>query len=571
MPKGTQRLKGLAAAGGVAVGTAWWYHRPALSVEPAQAADPEQERQRLHQALGKARAELGELLVQQKERLSQEEMAIFEAQQLMLADPELIARTEERIAQGCTAAWAWQEATTQMAEALAALPDPYFQERAADVRDVARRVLRFLTGKVDQATLPSQPVVMLAEDLMPSDTVDLDPDRVLAFCTVGGGPTSHAAILARRLGIPAVVGVGEALREVETGTTVLVDGDTGLVVVHPAPAEVEAATRQQALQSALHERATAKAHAPAVTRDGRQVEVAANVATLADAQEAFHLGADAIGLLRTEFLFLGRSSPPSEEEQFQAYRAIFHAMQGKPVVVRTLDVGGDKPLPYLSHPPEVNPFLGVRAIRLARDHPDMLRLQLRAILRAGAGSPTRIMFPMVATVEEMRWLRTVVKEALASLRAEGHPVPEDLQIGMMVEVPSAALLAEAFCPLVDFFSIGTNDLAQYTLAADRTNARVAALADGLHPAVLRLIDMLVRAAHQHGRWVGVCGEIAGETVAVPILIGLDVDELSVSPNRVPEVKEVVRKWEKRRAREVARLALRQESPDQVRHLVLDRV
>ena len=561
------QLKGLPAAEGVAVGPAWWYERPSVEVGREQARDPTEERERLQRALAAARADLEDLIKRRKGHLPDEELAIFEAQRLMLDDPDLLARAEEGIAQGYTAAWAWQEATAQVANALAALPDPYFQARAADVRDIAHRVLEHLLGIQRTSALPSHPIVMLAEDLMPSDTVDLDPARVLAFCTVGGGPTSHAAILARRLGIPAVVGVGERLREVASGTMVLVDGDTGTVVVAPTPEEEEAARQRWEQRAGRRRQAEAHAREPAITLDGERVEVAANVATPDDALEAARLGAEAIGLLRTEFLFLERTTPPSEEEQVRAYRAIFEAMQGRPVVVRTLDVGGDKPLPYIPHPPEMNPFLGVRAIRLAREHPEMLRTQLRAILRAGAGFPTRVMFPMVATVEEMRWLRDMFDDVLAELRAEGHQVPSDVQVGMMVEIPSAALLAESFCPYVDFFSIGTNDLSQYTLAADRSNARVAALADGLHPAVLRLVDMVVRAAHAHGRWVGVCGETAGERAAVPILIGLGVDELSVAPKRVPEVKALVRQWRMADAREVARVALKQTSADQVRALI----
>jgi phosphoenolpyruvate-protein phosphotransferase len=410
-------------------------------------------------------------------------------------------------------------------------------------------------------------VIVVADDLLPSETVRLDPQRVLAFVTEGGGPTAHAAILARRLGVPAVVAVGSALRAVPDGATLLVDGEAGWVEIEPAPEVIRQAQARQARWQAERAQAEAAAHEPALTRDGVRIEVAANVGSLEDAREAFRRGADAIGLLRTEFLYLERTAAPTEEEEVAAYRALLEAMGGKPVVVRTLDVGGDKPLPYLPMPSEPNPFLGVRGVRLSRQHPDLLRRQLRALLRAGAGFPLRIMFPMVSTVEEIRWLRALLDEVRAALAREGVPLPEDLQVGMMVEVPAAALLAEHFRPWVDFFSIGTNDLTQYVLAADRTNPAVAGMADGLHPAVLRLIRQVTAAAEGTGKWVGVCGELAGDLQAVPVLIGLGVRELSVNPVRVPEVKAAVRRWSLQEAQALAEAALAQEDAPAVRRLV----
>lgn len=565
-------LKGLPASPGTVVGPAWWYHKDTLQATGESAGEPEKERERLQQALAAALAEIEYIINRERElgRLNDEDVAIFEAQRLMLQDPELAQQVDAYIRRGMSAAAAWQEATEAVAQQLAALPDPYFQARAADVRDIGQRVLAHLLGTPLSVEFPEHPVVVLADDLMPSDTVRMDTEHVLAFCTARGGPTSHAAILARRLNIPAIVGLGEALHRVRAGQQVLVDGDSGVLVVEPSAEEIRSVEKRRARRAQDEARARQQAFAPAITVDGFEVDVGANIGNLADAQEAVRMGADGVGLLRTEFLYLERNQAPTEEEQAEVYRAIFSALEGRPVVVRTLDVGGDKPLPYLPLPAEANPFLGMRAIRLARKHPELLRTQLRAILRAGAGYPVRIMFPMVATVAEMRWLRSLVEEVAAELRARDIPLTKDLQVGMMVEIPSAAILAERFCPWVDFFSVGTNDLSQYTLAADRTNAEVAALADGLHPAVLWLIRRVVEAAHAAGRWVGVCGEIAGEEIAVPVLLGLGVDELSMSPNRVPRIKALIRRVRIADAQVLAQHALTLAEAEEVRALVTSR-
>lgn len=563
----SRRLQGLPASPGVAVGPAWWFRRAVAASLRVRAEDAPAERARLATARAQAVAELQALLEAQRDRLPPEERAIFEAQALMLEDPELLARVEEGLAGGLSAEAAWSQAVEAFAAQLAALPDPYFQARAADVRDIGNRVLRHLVGAPAEAGMPDHPVVVVADELLPSETVTLDPGRVLAFVMAGGGPTAHAAILARRLGVPAVVAVGPALHQVAEGTLLVVDGEAGWVEVDPAPEVVHAAQARRDLWLQHRQQAVREALGPAYTRDGLRIEVAANVGSLADAQQAAQAGADGVGLLRTEFLYLGRTAAPTEEEEAAAYRALLEAMGGRPVVVRTLDVGGDKPLPYLPMPQEANPFLGVRGVRLSRQHPELLRQQLRALLRAGVGFPLRIMFPMVSTVEEIRWLRAVFEEVRRALEARGDPLPQDLQIGMMVEVPSAALLAEHFLPWVDFFSVGTNDLAQYTLAADRTHPVVAGMADGLHPAVLRLIRMVTEAAVPAGRWVGVCGELAGDPLAVPVLIGLGVRELSVNPVRIPEVKAAVRRWSLAEAEALAREALRQESAEGVRRLV----
>jgi phosphocarrier protein FPr len=402
--------------------------------------------------------------------------------------------------------------------------------------------------------------------LTPADTAALDRELVRGIATAYGSATSHSAILARSLGIPAVVGVGEHLLEVPEGTPLLLDGDAGAVYVDPAEEVVSDYERQRAEHEKSARRALASASQPAATRDGRRIEVVANVGSLADVDAAVTNGAEGVGLLRTEFLFLDRDSLPSEEEQLAAYEEIAELLHGRPLILRTLDVGADKPLPYLPRRPEANPFLGVRGIRLGLDQPELLETQLRAALRAAAAHPLKVMFPMVATVAEYREAVSVLTRARDRLEQAGEPAGQ-MDVGIMVEVPSAALAAEAFAPEVDFFSIGTNDLTQYTLAAERGNERVAGLADALHPSVLRLVQAVTEAAQAHGKWVGVCGELASEPLAVPVLVGLGVTELSVNAPAIPAIKEAVREVDSGEASTLAREALRLGSAEEVRALL----
>lgn len=564
------RLAGSPASPGIVTGPAWRYERGAVAIVRRTAEDPAAEQRRLDAALSAAAAGLDRLVDAQRTRLTPEIAAIFEAQRLMVEDPKLAAQCRHAIAGGASAEAAWREAVDHAAAALEAQAGPVFRSRAADVRDVGERVLRVLAGAGEPAPHPDGPVVVVAQDLTPSDTVGLASDRVLAICIAGGGPTSHVAILARRLGVPAVVGLGPALGTVASGAVLLVDGDRGVVIVDPDEGTVAAAAAQGSVRAAAEALAQGAAHATAVTQDGIRIEVAANVGSVADAVAAARAGADGAGLVRTEFLYLDRQTAPGEDEQIAAYRAIFDALPGLPVVLRTLDIGGDKPVPYLPLPREANPFLGIRGARIVPRRPDLLQTQLRAILKAGAGRPVRIMFPMVTAVDEMRSLRRAVEDVRARLARDDHRAPAELQIGMMVEVPAAALLAERFAPIVDFFSIGTNDLAQYTMAADRTNAEVAGLADGVEPAVLRLIQATARAGAAAGKWVGVCGELAGDASATAVLIGLGVVELSMNPRAIAAVKAEVRRWTMGAAQDLARRALALESARAVRALIAER-
>lgn len=567
-PTPTRTLRGVAAAPGLASGPAILWPDERLEVPRSVAADLSAERGRLNEA----RRQVLEELLALKEKVTQEagaaEAAIFEAHSMFLADASLLKRAEAGIASGQNAEAAWMDAVEFYAGQLASLPDPTLSARSLDVRDVGQRVLRRLLGKgpVEPPQL-TQPSVIVARDLAPSQTASLDKSLVRAFCTAEGGPTSHTAILARALGLPAVVGLGKEILDVREGSLLLVDGSQGLVMVNPEEPEAALFLDRALLAGAQAEDDLGHALEPATTLDGHRVEVVANVGSLEDAEAALRCGAEGIGLLRTEFLYLDRRTAPSEDEQLQAYRAILNVMGPRPVVVRTLDVGGDKDLPYLDLGREANPFLGWRAIRMCLDRPEFFLTQLRALLRAGVGSDLRIMFPMVSTLEEVRRAKALLEQARQQLSQQGIPSAGRVQVGIMVEVPSVAILADLFAREVDFFSIGTNDLTQYTLAAERTNDRVAHLSDALHPAVLRQVQQVIQAAHGQGIWVGMCGELAGEPDAIPILLGLGLDEFSVAAPLVPRAKAIVRRWSVTSARPLALEAVQQESAAAVRALV----
>jgi phosphoenolpyruvate-protein phosphotransferase len=496
--------------------------------------------------------------------------AIFDAHLLFLDDEELVEPARRRIFdERRNAAQAWSIASEEMAQRYRGLDDDYLRARAEDVTAVGHQVVARLTGETGGTKGISEPGILIAPELTPADTAGLDTKLVQAVATAFGGPTSHSAILARSLGIPAVVGVGEQLLDLAEGTPLALDGEAGTIVVDPAPQLIAAQRERAAGRARMEEAARAAAAEPAVTRDGARIEVAANAGSLEDVRAAVAAGAEGVGLLRTEFLFVGRATLPDEDEQFEVYRSLAEALQGRPMIVRTLDVGADKPLPSLPRPPESNPFLGVRGIRLGLAEPELLSIQLRAILRVGAEFPVKVMFPMVSTLEELRRANGLVDDAREALAKRGVPLPDRFEVGMMVEVPAAALMADAFAKEVDYFSIGTNDLSQYTLAADRGNERVAGLADALDPAVLRLIARVGEAAEAAGRWVGVCGELAGDALATPVLVGLGVRELSMSAPSIPAVKQAVRELDLEEARAVARRALEQDSATAVRSMLAD--
>jgi len=487
---------------------------------------------------------------------------------MFLDDPTLLNVVENFLHQGLNAEAAWMDSVTEAAETLNHLSDTTLAARAADLRDVGERVLKHLTGESTAASLTlTKASIVIARDLTPSQTASLDKSLVLAFCTAEGGPTAHTAILARALQIPAVVGLGEGILSASENEMLIVNGSAGQVTRQPAKTEILEAQKLKSNFEKVSRSALASASGPAITKDGRRVEVVANVGSVEDSRKALDFGAEGIGLLRTEFLYLQRDAAPTEDEQYEAYRTIFDVMQVRPVVVRTLDIGGDKMLPYLELPREENPFLGWRAIRICLERPDIFQPQLRALLRAAVGHDIRIMFPMIAALEEIRAAKAAVAEAREALQARGIAVAQKVQLGMMVEIPSAAVIADVFAREVDFFSIGTNDLTQYTMAAERTNKHVAHLSDAIHPAVLRLIKQVTDAAHGARRWAGICGELGGDADAIPILLGIGVDELSMTPALIPQAKVIIRTCDLPSARRLAEEALALDTAEAVRFKV----
>ncbi|MEM7344939.1 MAG: phosphoenolpyruvate--protein phosphotransferase, partial [Chloroflexota bacterium] len=556
-------IRGIAAASGIAIGPICQFEKAEITIRD-ETLTPDQEKQQLELALNKAKEELEALQTQTKQRIGAEEAAIFEAHLEILEDADLLEATYNQIDAGHNAGRAWQGSIDTTATQLASLSNELLAARATDIRDVGQRVLRLLQEETDSPSSQTftGPVILIAEDLTPSDTVTLDPAYVLGFCTAIGGVNAHTAILARALGIPALVGAGMDILQLKNDTPAILDGTAGTLHLNPDQQTLDQAKRQFQSQKAAKAADLKNAHEPAITQDQHQVEVVANIGSVAEASQAVDSGAEGVGLLRTEFLFLDRAEAPTEAEQYEIYRDILLGLQGNPAIMRTLDIGGDKPLPYLDVPAEENPFLGERGIRLTLSRSNLLRVQIRAILQAAKVGPCRIMFPMVTNLGEWHAAKKVVEEELAAF--EG--APPKVELGIMIEVPAAALLADKFAAEVDFFSIGTNDLTQYTLAIDRTHPTLSAQADGLHPSVLRLIDRTVQAAHAAGKWVGVCGELGGDPLAVPILVGLGVDELSANIPAIPAVKAQIRGLTLSKLKQTAAQALDSSTAEEVRSL-----
>jgi phosphocarrier protein FPr len=557
----SEAIPGIAASPGLAIGSVFQLKRGRIVFE-ATAKDPAVEETRLRQAVETGKAQLRELYEDVKERSGAGKASIFLAHQEFLDDPELVEEAVAPLKDNRSAAWSWQQAYEQRAHALEQLKDPLLAGRATDLRDVGRRVLRLLADKIeDEPIVPDNPVILIAEDLTPSDTAGLNPELTLGFCTAYGGPTSHSAIIARSLDIPAIVGAGPAILNLADGTPCILDGESGNLYPNPSQADLETATAAQRDLQAIREAEKLACYQPALMTDGHRVEIVANIGAATEAEQAVNAGAEGVGLLRTEFLFLNRSEPPSEEEQFAAYSQMTQALNGLPLIVRTLDIGGDKAVPYLNLPAEENPFLGVRGIRLCFQRPDLFKPQLRAIFRASQTGSIKIMFPMISTLEDLKAAKKIAEEVRLEVGAE----PVD--IGMMIEVPSAVLMADEFAKEVDFFSIGTNDLTQYTLAMDRGHPALAKQADGLHPAVLRMIHQTVQAATAAGKWVGVCGGIAGDPKGAAILAGLGVMELSISIPSVAAVKAKLRNLSFSQTQNLAKRALKCRNAQEVRALV----
>lgn len=561
VPGAANLLRGVSASPGVAAGLAFQLRREDAAVEEF-AADPNHERRELEASIASAHLQLEALQTRLAADADPDRAAIFAAHQELLEDPEVLDAAAALIRRGATAAFAWREAYTGQAERLVLLRNQLLAGRAADLRDVGRRVLHLLVGREDGPLDVPADSILVCEDLAPSDAASLDRARVRGFCTTMGSATSHVAILARALGIPAVAAIDPLALDIPSGTRVVLDGDAGTLHRDPTAAEEAAVSARQDAVARSRAADNAVAMEPAVTTDGHRVEVVANIGDAEEAVAVAAAGGEGVGLLRTEFLFMDRRTAPNEAEQTAVYQDIARSLgRDRILVIRTLDVGGDKPLSYLPIETEANPFLGERGIRLMVNEPEILRTQVRAILRASAHGKVAVMFPMIATIAEWRFARELVERERLALGAAA------IKVGIMVETPSAALLAERFAETADFFSIGTNDLTQYTLAMDRTNPRLAAQLDALHPAVLQLIERTVTGARAHGRWVGLCGALAGDPVAIPVLIGLGVHELSVPVPALPAVKARIRGLSLSECRATASAAVRAADAAAVRELV----
>ncbi len=556
----TEMLKGIAASDGVAVAKAYLLVQPDLSFETVTVEDISAEEARLDAALAASQDELSVIREKAVESLGEEAAAVFDAHLMVLADPEMTGQIKETIrAKQVNAEAALTEVTNMFIAIFESMDDnPYMQERAADIRDVTKRVLANLLGKKlpNPATIDEESIIV-AHDLTPSDTAQLNKKFVKAFVTDIGGRTSHSAIMARTLEIAAVLGTNNITELVKDGDILAVSGITGEVVINPTEeqiAEFKAAGEAYAKQKA--EWAQLK-DAPTVTADGKHFELAANIGTPKDVEGVNDNGAEAVGLYRTEFLYMDSQDFPTEEDQYEAYKAVLEGMNGKPVVVRTMDIGGDKELPYFDLPKEMNPFLGYRALRISISETgnQMFRTQLRALLRASVHGKLRIMFPMVALLTEFRTAKGILEEEKAKLVAEGVAVADDIEVGIMIEIPAAAMLADQFAKEVDFFSIGTNDLIQYTMAADRMNEQVSYLYQPYNPSILRLINNVIKAAHAEGKWAGMCGEMAGDQTAVPLLVGMGLDEFSMSATSVLRTRSLMKKLDTAKMEEYANRAL----------------
>ncbi|WP_226644232.1 phosphoenolpyruvate--protein phosphotransferase [Mesobacillus subterraneus] len=558
-------LQGIAASNGIAIAKAYKLVEPDFSFEKRTIDAPAEEIARFQSALQTAKAELEKIRDHAGTALGADKAAIFDAHLLVLSDPELISPIEDKInTENVNAEHALKETADMFIGMFESMDNEYMKERAADIRDVTKRVLAHLLGiQIPNPSLIAEEVVIVAEDLTPSDTAQLNRQFVKGFTTNIGGRTSHSAIMARSMEIPAVVGTKAATEEINNGDIVVVDGLKGEVHFNPTPEVLEAYKKIQEDFEKQKAEWAKLVNEKSVTADGHHVELAANIGTPKDLKGVVENGGEGVGLYRTEFLYMDRDQLPTEEEQYTAYKAVLEGMEGKPVVVRTLDIGGDKELPYLNLPKEMNPFLGFRAIRLCLEEVDIFRTQLRALLRASVHGNLKVMFPMIATLNEFREAKAMLEEERAKLVQEGVEVAEYIELGIMVEIPSTAVLADQFAKEVDFFSIGTNDLIQYTMAADRMNQQVSYLYQPYNPSILRLVKMVIDAAHKEGKWAGMCGEMAGDETAIPILIGLGLDEFSMSASSILKARSLIRNLNKADMEKLASSVLNMSTTEEV--------
>ena len=562
-------INGIAASDGVAIAKAYLLVEPDLSFTNEKITDIDAEINKFKNAVEASKIELTKIRNNAEKLLGADKAAIFDAHLLVLDDPELIQPIEDKISnEKVNAPQALNEVTSQFITIFESMDNEYMKERAADIRDVSKRLLAHILGvELPNPSIIDESVVIVGNDLTPSDTAQLNKDFVQGFVTNIGGRTSHSAIMSRSLEIPAVVGTKSITHQVKQGDMIIVDGITGDVIIDPTEDELIAYQHKRERFFEDKKELQKLRDAETVSLDGIHAELAANIGTPDDLYGVIENGAEGIGLYRTEFLYMGRDQMPTEDEQFEAYKKVLETMKDKRVVVRTLDIGGDKELPYLNLPKEMNPFLGYRAIRLCLDQPDIFRPQLRALLRASAYGKLNIMFPMVATINEFRDAKALLLEEKENLKNEGHDVSDDIELGIMVEIPSTAALADIFAKEVDFFSIGTNDLIQYTMAADRMSERVSYLYQPYNPAILRLVKQVIEASHKEGKWTGMCGEMAGDETAIPLLLGLGLDEFSMSATSILKARRQINGLSKNEMTELANRAINCSTQEQVKELV----
>lgn len=562
-------LKGIAASDGVAISKAYLLVEPDLSFSSENISDVDGEVEKFKAAVNQSKVELTQIRNNAEKQLGADKAAIFDAHLLVLEDPELLNPIEENIRNNkVNAPTALQEVSNNFISIFENMDNEYMKERAADIRDVSKRILAHILGvELPNPSMINESVIIVGEDLTPSDTAQLNKEFVKGFATNIGGRTSHSAIMSRSLEIPAVVGTKDITDRVKHGDSLIIDGLTGDVIIDPSEDEVLAYEQKQKDFFAEKQELAKLVNDDSVSKDGVHVELAANIGTPNDLEGVKNNGAQGIGLYRTEFLYMGRDNMPSEDEQFEAYSKVLKEMDGKRVVVRTLDIGGDKELSYLNLPKEMNPFLGYRAIRLCLDQTDIFRTQLRALLRASEYGKLNIMFPMIATIQEFRDAKAILLEEKEKLVSEGVKVDDDIEVGIMVEIPATAALADIFAKEVDFFSIGTNDLIQYTMAADRMSERVSYLYQPYNPAILRLVKQVIEASHAEGKWTGMCGEMAGDQTAIPLLLGFGLDEFSMSATSILKARRLIRSLNESDMKELGDKAIQCATSEEVVALV----
>ena len=562
-------VKGIAASSGIAIGKVFKLESPVISVTNALKGSVEEEKARFTSALEKTVSDINLVKERASANLSEDELAIFDAHLMMAQDPEYASQIVDMIGEGNSADYSCKTVSDNMIAMFESMDNDYFRERAADIKDVSYRLLCNILGlQIPDLTAINEEVIIVAHDLTPSDTASLNKTYTLGFCTAVGGRTSHSAIMARSLEIPAVVGTGNILESCNNGDMMILDAIDGLAIINPDEEELVAYKAKREAFLAEKEALKVLVHQKSVTVDGHEVELAGNIGGPNDIEGVLNNGGEGVGLFRTEFLYMNSTVDfPTEEEQFEAYKAVLEGMKGKKVVVRTLDIGGDKKLDYFSFPEEMNPFLGYRAIRFCLDRTDVFRTQLRALIRASVYGRLCIMFPMIATIQEFLDAKAIFEEEKAKLVSEGVAVAEKIEVGMMVEIPASAVLADQFAKHADFFSIGTNDLIQYSMAADRMSEKVSYLYQPLNPSILRLVKMTIEGAHKNGKWVGLCGEMAGDAMAAPLLLGLGLDEFSMSATSILRARKIINGLSYEEMKELSAKAVECETEAQVSELV----